>query len=42
VAAGLLIVFVLGNSRPSLLAIAVVAVTYPLFKFLKRLRSRAA
>jgi len=41
VAAVLLVVFVVGNSRPSLLAIAVVAVTYPLFRFLKRLRSRA-
>ena len=40
-AAVLLVVFVLGNSRPSLLAIAVVAVTYPLFRFFKRVRSRA-
>jgi basic amino acid/polyamine antiporter, APA family len=29
----LLVVFILGNTRPSLLAMAVVAVTYPLFKF---------
>lgn len=32
----LLLVFVLGNTRPSLLAIAVVAATYPLFRFVKR------
>ena len=31
----------LGNTRPSLLAIVVVAVTYPLFKFVQRGRSPA-
>jgi APA family basic amino acid/polyamine antiporter len=31
----LLVVFVLGNTRPSLLAIGVVAVTYPLFRFVQ-------
>jgi APA family basic amino acid/polyamine antiporter len=34
-AAVLLVVFVLGNTRPSLLAIGVVAVTYPLFRFVQ-------
>jgi APA family basic amino acid/polyamine antiporter len=38
-AAGLLIVFVLGNTGPSLLAIGVVAVTYPLFRLVQRRRS---
>jgi APA family basic amino acid/polyamine antiporter len=38
-AAVLLVVFVLGNTLPSLLAIAVVAVTYPLFRFLRSRRS---
>ena len=38
-AAVLLVVFVLGNTRPSLLAIAVVAVSYPLFRFVQRSRS---
>jgi len=38
-AAALLIVFVIGNTRPSLLAIAVVAVTYPLFRFVQRGRA---
>jgi APA family basic amino acid/polyamine antiporter len=33
VAGGLLIVFVLGNTGPSLLAVAFIAVTYPLFRF---------
>jgi APA family basic amino acid/polyamine antiporter len=32
----LLVVFVLGNTRPSLLAVAVIAVTYPLFGFVRR------
>jgi len=31
----LLVVFALGNTRPSLLAMAVVAVTYPLFRFVQ-------
>jgi APA family basic amino acid/polyamine antiporter len=34
----LLVVFILGNTRPSLLAMAVVAVTYPVFRFLQRRR----
>jgi APA family basic amino acid/polyamine antiporter len=38
-AAALLVVFVLGNTGPSLLAIGVVAVTYPLFRFVQRGRS---
>lgn len=38
-AAVFLVVFVLGNTRPSLLAMAVVAVTYPLFRFVERRRS---
>jgi len=38
-AAVLLVVFVLGNTRPSLLAIGVVAVTYPLFRVVQRRRS---
>src|SRR5262249_30391232 len=38
-AAALLVVFLLGNTRPSLLAIAVVAVTFPLFRFVQRRRS---
>ena len=37
-AAVLLVVFVLGNTRPSLLAMGVVVVTYPLFWFLQRRR----
>ena len=37
--AALLVVFVLGNTGPSLLAIGVVAVTYPLFRFVQRRRS---
>jgi APA family basic amino acid/polyamine antiporter len=37
-AAVLLVVFVLGNTGPSLLAMGVVAVTYPLFWFVKRRR----
>lgn len=40
-AALLLVVFVLGNSGPSLLAIVVVAVTYPLFSLAQRTRRRA-
>ncbi|MBV8911195.1 MAG: APC family permease, partial [Gammaproteobacteria bacterium] len=36
VAAVMLVVFVVGNSGPSLLAIAVVAVTYPLFSLARR------
>jgi basic amino acid/polyamine antiporter, APA family len=32
----LLVVFVLGNTRPSLLALAVVALTYPLFSLVRR------
>jgi basic amino acid/polyamine antiporter, APA family len=40
VAAVMLVVFVLGNTRPSLIAVAVVAVTYPLFKLVMRSRSR--
>jgi APA family basic amino acid/polyamine antiporter len=32
----LLVAFVLGNTRPSLLAVGVVAVTYPLFRFIRR------
>ena len=40
-AAGLLVVFVLGNTGPSLLAIGVVAVTFPLFRFIQRGRSPA-
>jgi basic amino acid/polyamine antiporter, APA family len=35
-AAVLLIVFILGNTRPSLLAMAVVAVTYPVFRLVQR------
>jgi APA family basic amino acid/polyamine antiporter len=38
-AAALLAVFVLGNTRPSLLAIGVVAITYPLFRFVQRTRA---
>ena len=38
-AAVLLVVFVFGNTRPSILAVAVVAVTYPLFRFVQRRRS---
>ena len=38
VGAAMLVVFVLGNTRPSLMAIAVVAVTYPLFRFVQRRR----
>jgi APA family basic amino acid/polyamine antiporter len=38
-AAALLVVFVLGNTAPSLLAIGVVAVTYPLFRFVQRRHS---
>jgi len=41
-AAVLLIVFVIGNRRPSLIAIAVVAATYPLFRWLRRTPGRAA
>jgi APA family basic amino acid/polyamine antiporter len=37
--AALLAVFALGNTGPSLLAISVVAVTYPLFKLVRRRRS---
>ena len=37
-AAGLLVVFVLGNTGPSLLAVAFIAVTYPLFRFVKKAR----
>jgi len=36
VSAVLLAVFILGNTRPSLLAIAVVGVTYPLFSLVRR------
>jgi APA family basic amino acid/polyamine antiporter len=39
VGAAMLVVFVLGNTRPSLMAIAIVAVTYPLFWFVQRRRS---
>jgi basic amino acid/polyamine antiporter, APA family len=35
----LLVVFVLGNTRPSVLAIGVVALTYPLFRWVQRRRS---
>jgi APA family basic amino acid/polyamine antiporter len=38
-AAVLLVVFILGNTRPSLLAVAVVAVTYPVFRLVRRRRS---
>jgi APA family basic amino acid/polyamine antiporter len=38
-AAVLLVVFGLGNTGPSLLAVSVVAVTYPLFRFVQRRRS---
>ena len=38
----LLVIFVLGNTRPSLLALGVVAVTYPLFRFVQRTRSGRA
>jgi APA family basic amino acid/polyamine antiporter len=38
-AAVLLVVFVLGNTGPSLFAISVVAVTYPLFRLVQRGRS---
>jgi APA family basic amino acid/polyamine antiporter len=41
-AAVLLVVFVLGNTRPSLLAMGVVAVTYPLFLFVQRRRLQTA
>jgi basic amino acid/polyamine antiporter, APA family len=41
-AAVLLVVFVLGNTRPSLLAMGVVAVTYPLFWFVQRRRLQTA
>jgi APA family basic amino acid/polyamine antiporter len=37
----LLVVFVLGNTRPSLIALAVVVATYPVFTFLRRKTSRA-
>ena len=39
IAAVLLVVFVVGNTGPSLLAIGVVAVTYPMFRFMRRPRS---
>jgi basic amino acid/polyamine antiporter, APA family len=39
--AALLVVFVLGNTRPSLLALAVVAATYPLFRLVQNRRSPA-
>ena len=35
----LLLVFVIGNAHPSLLALAVVVATYPLFRLLQRNRS---
>jgi APA family basic amino acid/polyamine antiporter len=38
VAAALLVVFVLGNTRPSLLALVIVAATYPLFRLVQRRR----
>jgi basic amino acid/polyamine antiporter, APA family len=38
VSAVLLVVFVIGNTRPSLLAIAVVAVTYPVFRVIRHER----
>ena len=38
-AAALLVVFVLGNTRPSLLALAVIAATYPLFRLVQRRRN---
>ena len=37
-ATALLTAFVIGNPRPSLLAVAVLAVTYPLFRLARRLR----
>ena len=40
-AAGLLVVFVLGNAGPSLLALAFIAITYPLFRFVTN-KTRAA
>jgi APA family basic amino acid/polyamine antiporter len=39
-AAVLLIAFVLGNSRPSLVAIGVLIVSYPLFRYLRHRRQR--
>jgi APA family basic amino acid/polyamine antiporter len=41
-AAGLLVVFVLGNTGPSLLAVAFIAVTYPLFRFVANRRAPPA
>jgi basic amino acid/polyamine antiporter, APA family len=38
-AAALLTAFVLGNPRPSLLAVGVLAVTYPIFRLIRRSRS---
>ena len=35
----LLVVFVLGNTRPSVLAMGIVALTYPLFWWVQRRRS---
>jgi APA family basic amino acid/polyamine antiporter len=40
VSALMLLAFVLGNTLPSLLAVAVVAVTYPIFKVVQRKRSQ--
>jgi basic amino acid/polyamine antiporter, APA family len=42
VSAAMLVAFVLGNTRPSLMAIAVVAVTYPLFRLIRRKHRRPA
>lgn len=42
ISAVLLVVFIVGNTRPSLIAIAVVAVTYPLFRLVRGVRARAA
>jgi|SRR5579871_1268764 len=39
ISAILLVVFVLGNTWPSLLAVAVVALSYPLFRFVRRRQS---
>jgi basic amino acid/polyamine antiporter, APA family len=41
ISAILLVAFVLGNTRPSLLALAVVALSYPLFRFVRRRQSAA-
>jgi APA family basic amino acid/polyamine antiporter len=41
-AAGLLVAFVLGNTGPSLLAVAFIAMTYPLFRFVMSRRPPSA